>query len=52
MRRIHGRNLPTPGTMRLRSQMQPMVTSVKASIKRVSIMIVPTTPAEMPITSV
>ena len=52
IRLIHGRNLPTPGTGRLRSQMRPMVTSVNASTKRAAIMMVPTTPADTPITSV
>ena len=52
MRRIQGRNLPTPGTMRLRSQMRPMVTSVKLSARRASIMMVPTAPADTPMTSV
>ena len=50
--RSHGLNLPTPGTVGLASQMRPIVTSVKASTNRAIIMMAPTAPADMPITSV
>ena len=51
MRRSQGLNLPA-GVGRLRSQMRPMVTSVKASTTRATVMTRPTTPAETPMTSV
>ena len=51
MRRIQRRNLPFLVVL-LRSTIWPMVTSVKASTKRATIIIRPNSAAETPITSV
>ena len=50
-RSSQGLNFPA-GVGRLRSQRRPMLRSVTASTARASIMTVPTTPAETPMTSV
>ena len=51
MRRSHGANLPLAVGL-LRSTIWPIVTSVKASTMRQTIIMVPTRAAEMPMTSV
>ena len=51
IRLSQGRNFPSLVGLE-RSTIWPMVTSVKASTKRAIIMIMPTTPALTPITSV
>lgn len=51
IRSSQGLNLPW-AVVRERSQMRPIVTSVKASTMRAMVITRPTTPAETPMTSV